>query len=323
MYQEYLVKIIGKLIFITVKLCGIWPYSFDSSSQTFSLNSFFLIYSFIFSSATLILFYIYNTEIFDGQNQEFSSFAIKIISFLYYNVMIILYITLYLGNYCKFNQIKKLLINGCKFCTSSEDSYVGFLIMFLVKSVVYDFLFIYITIADSFQNSKSPYATVFGAIYITIPPVVIRVVPNLHYGCILGGHFYFRKINSRIKILCKTIRNDLENEPEHIYDQLERIYLDHLNLTKLINRCNDICSLQIVLYVFSQIIGLLFFTIAQFILFKHYFEVYATFVRSLVFSTISIVLIIYDLYATFAACDRIVTEVNITLILHRFMLRYS
>lgn len=122
MYQEYILKFIGKLTFVTVKLFGLWPYNFDSKSQTFTTNSFFLIYSFIFPWATIILYSIYNRDIFSDLKYAFSSFGIEIICDLYYNVLYILYITLYLGNYWKFNKIKKLIINGPKICTWSDSS---------------------------------------------------------------------------------------------------------------------------------------------------------------------------------------------------------
>lgn len=315
MFQEYLLKYIGKITKLTVTLFGLWSYCFDSNTKKFTINVFLLIYSLIFPLASITAYNFYGAEIFADENDVKGSFAIHFIGVLFSNSITALYITLYIGRYFKYTRVKKFIINGIKICTSvdiSGDSYVSFLNMYLVKSLVYDCLCNYLVIADFFPKSTSPYACFSGTIFIIVPQVVVRVLPNLYYGCMLGGQFYFRKINKRIKFLCVGIRKGVKNRTERNYvcNQLDKLSLDHLKLTKLINECNELCSLQVVIYVISQIVALLYEILLHFILLKQNDQYL---VNDVTFNISRFVIQIGDLYATFAACDHIMREVIICL----------
>lgn len=310
MFEEYLLKLIKRLTIVTVKLYGLWPYCFNLKSKSFTTSAFLLVYSMLFPVATLTIFFIYYNHIFAGIKRQYASIAINLIDGLFLYLLAFSYITLYVGNYFKFNKVKKLILIGIHVyerSIKSGKSYLRLLIMFLVKSLICDFLYNYAIITGAFLHSKSQYANFFGAIFITLPPTVVRLVPNLYYCCILSGQLYYHKINNQIKSLCMTIRKDFEKDAstnDRICDEFDKLCVDHIRLTKLINECNKMCSLQVVLYIINQIIATIFNVLIQIASIKR-----GTHEDNSAISLIVFVLAIYDLYTTFAVCDHIVCEV--------------
>lgn len=104
-----------------------------------------------------------------------------------------------------------------------------------------------------------------------------------------------------------TIRKDFEKDAstnDRICDEFDKLCVDHIRLTKLINECNKMCSLQVVLYIINQIIATIFNVLIQIASIKR-----GTHEDNSAISLIVFVLAIYDLYTTFAVCDHIVCEV--------------
>lgn len=314
MLEENLLKFIKTLTMFTIKLYGLWPYYFDSKSKTFSTNPFVLIYSVIFPFATSILYFIYSFHIYSNLNHQFTSFVIDLLDDSFVYLITVSYITLYTECFFKQNKVKRLLINGVgvyELYPRNRDggSYMRHLIMFLLKSLIYDWLYNVLVIAGSFQDSTSPYANFFGGIFIILSPMVVRVVPNMFYGCILSGQYYYRSINNRIKLLWVTIRqmsseNETTTTNEFICDELNRLCMNHISLTRLINECTEICSFQVVLNIINQVIELLFQIVLLTVALKRGTEAFENRYFSIMFA-----LPLFDLYNTFAVCDHIVYEV--------------
>lgn len=314
MFEENLLKFIKSFTMLTIQLFGLWPYHFDSTSKTFTTNAFFLMYSMAFPFVSFILFVIYFRQIFYNIYITFASFAITLIDDMYMYLLAIAYATLYVGNHLKFGQIKSFLIASLhvfEWKTDEDIRYLRPLILFLLKSLMFDCLYNFLVITGAFQSSDSSYANFFGAVAISLCPTVVRVVPNLYYGCILVGHHYYHKINNRIKSLSVSMRTGLGNEfssDECISDEFDKLCMNHKIITKLINECNQICSLQVVIYIIIQVNGLLLQIIVRVVLLRRDYETDA---KHISFNIILFVALMLDFYTTFAVCDQIVCEVNL------------
>lgn len=320
LFEDRLLKFIEVFTMFTLKLYGLWPYCFDSKSRTFSTNAFLLIYSMTFQFVTLILFLIYNFLIFANLKTQFTSFVIYLIDNLFVYLIAISCIALWIELCLKRNKVKRLLINGLRVYESNTrqnrdggSGYLRLLIMFLLKSLIYDCLYSGLIVVSPLQESTATnFANFFGGIVISLVPMVVRVVPNLYYGCILCGRYYYRRINNRLKLLWVTIKQNSENKTpihESICDELAKLCVDHTNLTKLINECNDICSFQVVLLVVNRVFELIFQIIFRTVVLKRgtiaFDDIY------LLTNFIFFVLPLFDLYTTFAVCEHIACEVII------------
>lgn len=308
MFEQHFLKFIKIFVISTVRFYGLWAYHRFHSRTT---RAFFFVYSMIFAFGSLILFYFYFLNIFSNSTMALTTFAIHLLENIYLGLTAILYITLYAGINLKHKDIERLLVRARHIYETNAKTGVRHLhttAIYLMKSIIFDLIYSVVLILGPHRHSTSPYANFFGAIIINLPPIVVRVVPNLYYGIITIGQLYYRNINNRIKIL----RSRLENEHPTvncICGELNEISLDHLRLTQLLNECNELCCLQVVLYSLNIVLWILFEMILQFVLLKRQIVEGSDSYEDHYINLVTFAVTIYDFYTTFNVCDRIGHEV--------------
>ncbi len=313
--EVFFQKFIKILTVSTARLYGLWPHRFDSKLTSL----LFLIYSLAFSSATPIVFFTYYLSIYDNLSYAFNSFAVVLLDDMYLYLIVIQFLTLYLGIYIKHKRIKIFLAQASDMYEASFKMGVRYLrvwIRFLFKSIVYDICFSFVVIVGPFLDSKAPLANVVGAIIINLPPTVVRVVPNLYYGCIMGGQLCYRDINNRIRLLRSRIDENTVTV-DYICEELDQLCIGHFSVTKFMNECNALCSLQVVLLIVYQVIGLQFFVILQVVFLKRGTDFLDNALNIVLF-----IITMIDLYTTFAVCEHILHEVIKFLFVFFLSLRY-
>lgn len=258
MFQETFLKIICKIYLLCFKLFGLWPFTYDSETKSFTLNLCYAIIPFVlvpFYSITSIRDFSF---LLNEVKVVFRNIVLKIVSNVYLASNLIFSLCIYGTQYQQYGRFRKLFHKTRKLATSFDRwlplngaNYLPELCKFTLKafifSVVYEFYHVF-SVSAIAPNRFG----VFTIIAFVLPNFIIKFYPDLFYGGMLMANFYFRQMNKEIKFILQTIdlRNaQTEHLTKHFTNKLENVAIHYFHLIEIVKEFNSITSFRVLLWL--------------------------------------------------------------------------
>lgn len=326
-YQYFVAERMIVVIFVIVKVFGLWPYKYKLSESGYQIETSLLsiIYS-IFAPALILFAFVCTTSYLYTENSEsqqhhemFASLPLKLIVQFYSYVVIISYLILYVGQHLQYER-KKNVYRKCKRIADCMREYgreyiwdhidlKPFFCKFLCKTLVYDLSHIALLFYNLSWSSETVKSHPYISIFVCLPFFIIRLNMNVFYGGVLFFNVLHKQLNQsldKIRLQQKT-RNENTLAAETQFEKASILYFE---LIKAMKAFNAVFSLQILLWITTQLILLTthffyqYVAVVQLVAKKgNYFEVQNFTIL------VTIILSTYELFTTGFACNALVTEV--------------
>lgn len=314
--------IANRIIVVTlyvIKVFGLWPYKLQfSTTQRMEYSAVSIIYS-VFAPIFFISAYVFiGAEIYTEKPKGylvkiFSSVPLQLISLLYSYLLIISYVSVYISQPLQYGR-KRIAYFKCKNVVNCMRAYRTeyinireFLIKFLLKTIVYDILnfllFFHHMIWTSTKVQSEPYWTIL----VYLPVFAIRLSTNVFYGGLLFFNVLYKELNESLSKIF-VVQNS-----RHIHAaEFEKFSMLYFELAKAMRAFNSIFSVQVTLWISTQLLTLTvqcfyqYVAVVQLILVKEsYFH------TDNVSMLLAIIASMYEIFTTAHACNSLVKEVKI------------
>lgn len=323
MFQETLLKVISKIYLFCFKLCGLWPFTYNTETKSFSLNLFYAIIPLIlvpFYSITSIRDFSY---LLDEVKIVFRNIVLKMVSNVYLASNLIFSIGIYATQYQQYGRIKNLFHKIRKLVTSidrwlsfDEVNYLPEVLKFTLKafffSVLYEFYHIF-SVSAIAPNKFGP-ITIFAFVF---PNFIMKFYPDIFYGGMLMANFYFGQINKEIKHILKEAL-DLkssrdENVTKNLSNKMENVAIHYFHLIEIVKEFNSITSFRVLLWFCVFLLNFVVHLFMQYVFlgvplrYGHTVNVAIS-----ITGLIDTVLQFIEFWFTASICTKVVNEINAT-----------
>lgn len=322
--QHIIADRIRVITFFIIKLFGLWPYKFKISSHQIELNFLSITYS-IFVPGLMIFGYLYLGSVLysEGVNgkqrsKAFATLPLQMIVVFYSYLVIISYLILCAGQHF-LHKKKKNAYYRCKKVADCMREYrtecvdiQEFVIKFLCKTLVYDSLNFALLLYNLSSASETIRSHPYLSIFIYLPIYCIRLNTNVFYGGILFFNVMYRQLNqnlNRIFRLPKT-QNVRAEEFSNLNIEFEKAWTLHFEIAEAIEAFNSLFSVQIILWILTQLILVITQFFYQYIAVVQLIAMNESYFVGQNFTILtSIFMALYELFTTTFACNSLVREV--------------
>lgn len=323
--QYFVADKITVVTFFITKLFGLWPYKFQHSDRHIEYDFFSIIYS-VFAPILILFAYVYvGSYLFTesiksiDRSSIFTSLPLQLIVMVYSYLIIISYLTLYVGQHLN----SKRKVNAYVKCKKIADcmrqfrtEYVDikdFLSKYLLKTIVYEILNFslfyhnFVSSSSEVVNSRS-----YLLMFIYLPTFTVRLNTNIFFGGVLFFHVLYKQLNRKLKSVFSRLKvaHNVREDVFPISVEFEKASFLYFELATAMRAFTSVFSFQITLWITTQLI----------ILTTQYFYQYVAitqltrgnyFVWTNLTMLSSIFMSMYDLITTALECNSLVKEVSI------------
>ncbi len=310
-----------------MQISGLWPFSYDPKAKKFKFLWYYTILpiSIIGYPLVVVLFW---SQYF-GKEIYVNNTVVLVLSigFLVFNSLN--FVILFIGQYCKLDDIKKLIISTFELISqlnneldSSEFQYGKVVLKFVTKCTFFMTILIYSILQSMKRHTEFETNYVMHLMSI-LPNVIMKFHPDIFYGALLLINFYLKQINEKVASVLTAAKeisesNDLSDQKRYqkminfcaLSDKLDRLCVLQCSLIEISEIFFRICSFQITLWI---ALSLIIFLVN---LFQEYVTISASILRNefsleiFMNDFVGVCFVISEIYITTSLSDRVMMEVR-------------
>lgn len=259
MFQESFLKFLCKIYLFFFKLFGLWPFTYDSKTKSFSLNLFYAIIPFV-----LVPFYCITSIrdlsfLLDKVKVVFRNIVLKMVSNVYLASNLFFSVCIYGTQYQQYGRIKRLFHKIRKLLTSfgqwfpmDEVNYLPQLLKFTLRAFIFTIMYeiYHVFSVSAIAPNTFGVFTIFGFV---LPNFILKFYPDIFYGGMLVAHFYFQQINKEIRHILNAaiVLRGTQDEKltRNLSKKLENVAVHYFHLIEIVKEFNSITSFRVLLWM--------------------------------------------------------------------------
>lgn len=279
MFQARLLQTNISIWLFVLRLCGFWPYYYDTCQRRYRTRWFLLPYPIVMWLLLLLFFDSTSEIVYSWTRIEFHTDTARIIYTLYAGMCVLTFSSSYWLQYLwlgriegELNVASDLLKDVLKNSTSGtgiipSTPYIRQLLLFMLKAALLPFVAWLLNVTNALRLSLTADQCLRQTAMLELSITIMGLVPNVHIAMLLTATVLYCRLNvetSTIVLLAAQQAQPLRRPPsddhssdhfrrmQHfclLSDRLDRVAELHARLTEITTRLNRMFATSLVIWI--------------------------------------------------------------------------